>query len=217
MKQTVKRVYPGFNETYYGYRSFSDLLEDAAKEGLITLDRDEPLRQLPRPLRPLKSGSGTVSGTVPDPIRFSTWITAGGRAPAQTCGWPRTGSLAKGRRKRMPMGEKVVVRDGIKVVRDGINVTQGTPTEPIARATLFLRVWRVTEPGKPQRTLASLYMVRPGRGEYVVKELIPDMELGPQAALDKAVAIAKRGDVADIYVNADLSNLPQMKPLAKQA
>jgi uncharacterized protein (TIGR00288 family) len=42
VKQTVKRVYPGFNETYYGYRSFSDLLEDAAKEGLIAIDRDGP-------------------------------------------------------------------------------------------------------------------------------------------------------------------------------
>ena len=40
VKQTVRRVYPGFNESYYGYRSFSDLLEHAAKEGLITLDRD---------------------------------------------------------------------------------------------------------------------------------------------------------------------------------
>jgi uncharacterized protein (TIGR00288 family) len=41
VKQTVKRVYPGFNESYYGYRSFSDLLEHAAKEGLIKLDRDD--------------------------------------------------------------------------------------------------------------------------------------------------------------------------------
>jgi uncharacterized protein (TIGR00288 family) len=41
VKQTVKRVYPGFNESYYGYRNFSDLLEDAAKEGLIKLDLDE--------------------------------------------------------------------------------------------------------------------------------------------------------------------------------
>ena len=40
VKQTVRRVYPGFNESYYGYRNFSDLLEHAAKEGLITLDRD---------------------------------------------------------------------------------------------------------------------------------------------------------------------------------
>jgi uncharacterized protein (TIGR00288 family) len=42
VKQAVKRVYPGFNETYYGYRSFSELLEDAAKEGLIAIDRDGP-------------------------------------------------------------------------------------------------------------------------------------------------------------------------------
>jgi uncharacterized protein (TIGR00288 family) len=42
VKQTVRRVYPGFNESYYGYKSFSELLEDAAKEGLITLERDNP-------------------------------------------------------------------------------------------------------------------------------------------------------------------------------
>jgi uncharacterized protein (TIGR00288 family) len=41
VKQAVKRVYPGFDETYYGYRTFRDLLEYAAKEGLITLERDE--------------------------------------------------------------------------------------------------------------------------------------------------------------------------------
>ena len=41
VKQTVKRVYPGFDETYYGYRNFSDLLEQAAKEGLIALELDE--------------------------------------------------------------------------------------------------------------------------------------------------------------------------------
>ena len=41
VKQTVKRVYPGFNESYYGYRNFADLLEDAAKEGVIKLELDE--------------------------------------------------------------------------------------------------------------------------------------------------------------------------------
>jgi uncharacterized protein (TIGR00288 family) len=42
VKQSVKRVYPGFNESYYGYRSFSDLLEDAAKAGLIAIELDAP-------------------------------------------------------------------------------------------------------------------------------------------------------------------------------
>ncbi len=40
VKQTVRRVYPGFNESYYGYRTFAELLEDAAKEGVIKLELD---------------------------------------------------------------------------------------------------------------------------------------------------------------------------------
>src|SRR5215470_7807384 len=102
-------------------------------------------------------------------------------------------------------------RQGSKLVRDGVQVIQGTPTEPITRAVLFLKLWRVQQQGKADRTLASLYMVRPGRTEYVVKELIPDMELGPAAALDKAVAIAKRGDVTTVYLNADVQKLPKFR------
>ena len=34
VKDTMKRKKPSFNESYHGYRSFSDLLEDAKKEGL---------------------------------------------------------------------------------------------------------------------------------------------------------------------------------------
>jgi uncharacterized protein (TIGR00288 family) len=41
VKQTVRRVYPGFNETVYGYRSFSELLEDAAKQGMLELEFDQ--------------------------------------------------------------------------------------------------------------------------------------------------------------------------------
>jgi uncharacterized protein (TIGR00288 family) len=41
VKQTLKRRNPGFNESYYGYRAFSDLLEEAEKRKLLTLERDE--------------------------------------------------------------------------------------------------------------------------------------------------------------------------------
>ena len=41
VKQALKRRKPGFNESYYGYRAFSDLLEEAEKKGLIKLDPDE--------------------------------------------------------------------------------------------------------------------------------------------------------------------------------
>jgi uncharacterized protein (TIGR00288 family) len=41
VKQTMRRVHPGFNEASYGHRSFSELLEAAADQNLIALDYDD--------------------------------------------------------------------------------------------------------------------------------------------------------------------------------
>jgi uncharacterized LabA/DUF88 family protein len=41
VKDTIKRKQPQFNEEYHGYRSFTRLLEDAAKHGVIEIHRDE--------------------------------------------------------------------------------------------------------------------------------------------------------------------------------
>ncbi len=39
VKDTMKRKKPSFNEEYHGYRTFSELLEDAQKFGIVDLDR----------------------------------------------------------------------------------------------------------------------------------------------------------------------------------
>jgi uncharacterized protein (TIGR00288 family) len=41
VKQALKRRKPGFSESYYGYRSFGKLLDEAAARGLLTLEPDE--------------------------------------------------------------------------------------------------------------------------------------------------------------------------------
>jgi uncharacterized protein (TIGR00288 family) len=41
VKQALKRRKPGFNESYYGFRAFSDLLEEMEQKGLIKLEPDE--------------------------------------------------------------------------------------------------------------------------------------------------------------------------------
>ena len=41
VKQALKRRKPGFNESYYGFKTFSDLVEDAAKKRLIQIEPDE--------------------------------------------------------------------------------------------------------------------------------------------------------------------------------
>ncbi len=50
VKDTMKRKKPSFDESYHGYRSFSDLLLDAEKQGIVTLTKDA------------RSGTYTVAG-----------------------------------------------------------------------------------------------------------------------------------------------------------
>ena len=54
VKQTLKRRKPGFNETYYGFRTFNRLLEQARDRGLIELQQDD------------KSGGYIVRGIAAD-------------------------------------------------------------------------------------------------------------------------------------------------------
>lgn len=41
VKQTVRRVHPGFQEAHYGYRSFAKFLEDIADRGYIEIEHDQ--------------------------------------------------------------------------------------------------------------------------------------------------------------------------------
>ena len=45
---------------------------------------------------------------------------------------------------------------------------------------------------------------------HIIKDLIPELTCQPKEALDKAVAIANRGDVSEVYVNADMEKLPRL-------
>ena len=41
LKEAIKRRNPGFNENYYGFRTFGNLLEEAQQRGLLEFGRDE--------------------------------------------------------------------------------------------------------------------------------------------------------------------------------
>jgi len=41
IKQAIKRKNPGFNESYYGFRGFNSVLEEARERGLVKLEADE--------------------------------------------------------------------------------------------------------------------------------------------------------------------------------
>ncbi|MBN9517213.1 NYN domain-containing protein, partial [bacterium] len=63
VKDAMRRKKPSFNEGYYGYRTFSELLEDAEKSGLLELDKHK------------SSGMYIV-------VRFGLEMQGGGPAPA---------------------------------------------------------------------------------------------------------------------------------------
>ncbi|MGA2548647.1 MAG: NYN domain-containing protein [Burkholderiaceae bacterium] len=45
IKQTMKRRRPGFNESYYGFRTFKDLMEEAQVRGVLSMQPDEKTGQ----------------------------------------------------------------------------------------------------------------------------------------------------------------------------
>ena len=41
VKQTIRRVHPGFSESYYGFAAFTDLLKAAAEDGRLAIEFDK--------------------------------------------------------------------------------------------------------------------------------------------------------------------------------
>ncbi|MCK6472853.1 MAG: NYN domain-containing protein [Planctomycetes bacterium] len=91
IKETIRRKRPSFNEGYYGYKTFSRLLEDAASHSLVELGRDEARRSYyvtrfgaelveggPRPAA--KASAGTPAPEAPEPAEAAAHSA---KAPAR--------------------------------------------------------------------------------------------------------------------------------------
>jgi hypothetical protein len=88
VKETMKRKKPSFNETYYGFRTFSHLLEDAQRRGIVVLRRDQ------------KSGSyivedlGTASASTGMPRVEAAPAAAPGPRPVEVVAAPVAAPVA---------------------------------------------------------------------------------------------------------------------------
>jgi uncharacterized LabA/DUF88 family protein len=94
VKETMKRKRPSFNESYYGFRTFSHLLEDAQRRGIVTLRRDQ------------KSGSYVIEDLGPAAAGTGAAEAGGERKPEAAAAAPATaeadanGGARPGRRRR---------------------------------------------------------------------------------------------------------------------
>ena len=78
VKETMKRKRPSFNEGYFGFRTFSHLLEDAQRRGIVTLRRDQ--RSGSYTIEDLGPGVGSGSAAPTLPMQTYRPATAEGRS-----------------------------------------------------------------------------------------------------------------------------------------
>src|SRR6185503_5661998 len=68
VKETMKRKKPSFNETYYGFRTFSHLLEEAQRKNIVVLRRDQKSGSYV--VEDLGSGASAAPTPAPVPTRL---------------------------------------------------------------------------------------------------------------------------------------------------
>ena len=96
VKETMKRKRTSFNETYYGFRTFSHLLEDAQRRGVVVLRRDQ------------RSGSYIVE----DLGRSAESASGEAAGAAAAAGRPEAATVASREATREPAPRDAAAREG---------------------------------------------------------------------------------------------------------
>jgi hypothetical protein len=115
VKETMKRKRPSFNESYYGFRTFSHLLEDAQRRGLVTLRRDQ------------KSGSYIIEDLGPT-AAVTTSEASPERKPEAAAAAPAPAAAGEADANGSRPGRRRRGRGG-RGRRGGMSVPAGTPSE----------------------------------------------------------------------------------------
>ncbi len=156
LKEAIKRRNPGFNESYYGFRAFGNLLEEAQNRGLLAFGRDE------------KSGAYVARpGNVP--VRE---VTQPEESPAEAQAPAAETAEAPAREGRGGNRRRGRGRDGAKEngVKDGPRVQEAAPAPAAAPAPVEVEAVAapaVAAPAAVEAVAASPAAARKpsGRGE----------------------------------------------------
>jgi hypothetical protein len=120
VKETMKRKRPSFNESYYGFRTFSHLLEDAQRRGIVILRRDQKSGSyIIEDLGPAARAEAATGGAAEAAVERKAPEAAAPGAEAEANG-ARSGRRRRGR--------------GGRGRRGGIPAPAGAPSEANASA-----------------------------------------------------------------------------------
>jgi uncharacterized LabA/DUF88 family protein len=144
LKQAIKRRRPGFNESYYGFRAFGNLLEEAQERGLLQLGRDE------------KSGTYVYrsdSGSIDEPSAQAKTSPA----PAEEASQPLTQPSVQPAVQSAPDAEPASEHEAPRRRRAGRRTGKknAEPLPPPAPAEPETAVPQETAPGPPAEPVQS--------------------------------------------------------------
>ncbi len=195
LKEVVKRRNPGFNESYYGFRTFGNLLEEAASRGLLGFGRDDKGAFVFRaPARPLAvEGEAPVEATVVEPVLAEmpeTVPTETVTLPEAPAGEAETGGNARRRGGRRGRGG-----------REGRDKERTPAAEAAADSTSVVEVASVVEaapvtvdvaPAEPAESKPRRGGRRPRKSEAAeVASASSDAVVGETPVVEAPVAEAK--------------------------
>jgi uncharacterized LabA/DUF88 family protein len=104
VKETMKRKKPSFNESYYGFRTFSHLLEDAQRRGIVTLRRDQ--RSGSYVVEDLGSGATVVAPRAVEAAASPRAVESVPSASAEASEAAANGAQARPSRRRRGRGRR---------------------------------------------------------------------------------------------------------------
>jgi len=167
LKEAIKRRKPDFNETYFGFRAFGNLLEEAQARGLLLVGRDE------------KSGTWVQRGSRPEAAaEGATMLAVAGEIPAASGGedsapaageaepaarQPRTQASGRGRGRGGRKAAKPDAETGQDAVIEA--ATEAVTEKPGEAANAVESPVPASEPVTPSATAASPDSLAPAGDE----------------------------------------------------
>ena len=195
LKEVVKRRNPGFNESYFGFRTFGNLLEEAAQRGLLGFGRDDKGAFVFR--APVRANGGETEaadvvaegGGAPlaEPVAVDLPETAKIEAPAgdsEPAANPRRRNSRRsrsGKDRQMAVGDATVAVEALPAVAEAVPVVTAPVSVAVESETLAVGEGKSRRGRRPRKT-----------GEATEVSAVAEAALAASAVVEEKPAKTRR-------------------------
>lgn len=210
LKEVIKRRNPGFNESYFGFRSFGNLLEEAANRGLLGFGRDDKGAYVFRaPVRPAAGDNETLpapAGDAPEAAAAVDALPEAESTAAAEAAAPKAGTRQRGGRRGRKAAVEVVAEAPAADIQSAgetlPEVAGEAPAEAAPQPSDESAVQAEAAPAKPRRGArrprkagaaeAAPEPVAPATGEPAAESVPLEAAAGDEPAPAKAAGKKKK-------------------------